>query len=65
MNTTVDGVTIFTRLLDGGVTLRCSCGFIYRAPGGSRDNCPSCGRGQQHAEPATEAEYKASRRERK
>ncbi len=63
--TFVDGIEVFTKLLDGGGPVRCECGHLFRVPnllGGGHEACPACGRDSLlHATRATGEEYKASR----
>ena len=57
----VGDVIIFTKLLDGGVPLRCACGKVWRAVE-ARETCPGCGRGRWHGERVDVEEYKRERK---
>jgi hypothetical protein len=62
----VGEIMLFTKLLDGGYPLRCSCGNIWRfVPGDNMGRiwCPSCGRGAEYGVSCTIEEYKNSRKD--
>lgn len=55
----VQDIYLFTKLLDGGYTAKCCCGFIWRIV--EDKYCPNCGRGAHHSAAVSEEEYRASR----
>lgn len=62
MSVEVDEIVLFTRILDGGTFRRCSCGFIWRRPGGLTESCRACGLPDTHSVESTEQEYRLSRK---
>ena len=64
---TVDGIQLFTKLLDGGGPIQCACGHIWRfvpnvGPNEIKD-CPACGRGLDASHNCTMEDYKNDRKE--
>lgn len=39
----VSSIELFTRILDGGFTIKCNCGHIHRVVEPSKEYCPNCG----------------------
>lgn len=62
----VGDIMLFTKLLDAGYPLRCTCDHIWRYVPDERfgrTTCPNCGRGIEHGVACDILEYKNSRKD--